>query len=454
MVQLQPVPATFRLSTEVPRLIAAVHPAQALAERGLSEILDLRVVGWESERFYQVTLPGRERRIYLSLADGREDIEAERRHAEFLARSYAGETIAPVRSTEVVSSFSDEYASVNRYLPVWRVEFDRSDSLAAFVDTRTQRLATLSDSFKAAATAQFLLLHKWSWLGSLSSPVRLALLSTMLAATLAVTFVGLWIYALRWRYTSTRWNLRRVHRASGVGVSIAALLLAASGLYHLLHLGIAGDPATRYQTQPLAIRSDAIRISPVDALEAAGVSGAQTLSVVLVDGQPAYRIFTSVASSDHTQHGDHSSHKPAGARPVQRVGLVSAVDARLLKDGEQRRLLDLVRSLGLGEPQPTLTTVAGFDSEYGFAFKRMPVQRAVLDNGTAVFVDPADGAIAAVVGRADRLEGWIFGYVHKFGWMTLLVSGFWRDMATIIVALAIAVTAIAGGILYVRRKVW
>jgi hypothetical protein len=55
--------------------------------------------------------------------------------------------------------------------------------------------------------------------------------------------------------------------------------------------------------------------------------------------------------------------------------------------------------------------VTEFDSEYGFAFKRLPVQCLPLSNGVNVFIDPSGGHIAAAIDNADRAEGWIFGYI-------------------------------------------
>ena len=70
-----------------------------------------------------------------------------------------------------------------------------------------------------------------------------------------------------------------------------------------------------------------------------------------------------------------------------------------------------------------------FGGEYGFVFKRLPVQRVLLEGpgGTTAFIDTADGAVSAVIDDADRREGWLFANVHKHDWMVPLVGRAARD---------------------------
>jgi len=93
-----------------------------------------------------------------------------------------------------------------------------------------------------------------------------------------------------------------------------------------------------------------------------------------------------------------------------------------------------------------------FGDEYGFAFKRLPVSRVGFDNGVAAFIDPADGAVAAVVDGADRTEGWVFAYIHKFEWLVPMVGPDVRDAIAMSIALALAGVALLGAAIYVGRS--
>jgi hypothetical protein len=199
--------------------------------------------------------------------------------------------------------------------------------------------------------------------------------------------------------------------------------------------------------------ADSLRLHPAQALESAAVTQANTISLVSIDNQPAYRIVADgspVSSSERHSHVGHAT--AASAAPAKQSILVSAVDGRLIAGGESTRVLDLARAVGLGEPRPDLVDIVNFGPEYGFAFKRLPVVQVTLEDGNSVFVDPADGAIAAVVGQADRIEDWVFGYIHKLVWLDDLVTSLGRDIISALLALAFGTSAVLGSVLYARRR--
>ncbi|MGZ9214973.1 MAG: hypothetical protein ACXW53_24035 [Candidatus Binatia bacterium] len=142
------------------------------------------------ESYYQISLPGTPRRQYFDLTDGSQLTDGDRRYAEHLARQFVGEIAAPVRDARIIESFDWEYPRINRLLPVWRIEFDRPDAVRAYVDTRTGRLGTIVDRFKAFSSVEFAILHRWQWLDLLAPLARLAILSLFLAAAFAVALSG------------------------------------------------------------------------------------------------------------------------------------------------------------------------------------------------------------------------------------------------------------------------
>jgi hypothetical protein len=132
---------------------------------------------------------------------------------------------------------------------------------------------------------------------------------------------------------------------------------------------------------------------------------------------------------------------------------LSARDGTVLADGEVRHAAWIAsRATGLAATASG-GTVTRFGGEYGFVFKRLPVQRVLLEGpgGTTAFIDTADGAVSAVIDDADRREGWLFANVHKHDWMVPLVGRAARDAIAASLALAIGVTATMGGVLFVRR---
>ncbi|MDI6006389.1 hypothetical protein DP094_005520, partial [Pseudomonas sp. MDMC17] len=117
----------------------------------------------------------------------------------------------------------------------------------------------------------------------------------------------------------------------------------------------------------------------------------------------------------------------------------------------RQRLDHYAAALGLGEMQ-SLELQSQFDHEYGFVFKRLPVFKATYTDArhTALYVDPLDGALASRVQDADRREGWIFAYLHKWEFLAGLGNGY-KHLLLGLVALAHVLLALVGLSLLRRR---
>jgi hypothetical protein len=130
---------------------------------------------------------------------------------------------------------------------------------------------------------------------------------------------------------------------------------------------------------------------------------------------------------------------------------VSTRDGSILPNGAQRYAIEVAKTVNAGTINGDVTPVTEFGNEYGFAFKRLPVQRVPFAGDVAVFVDPADGAIAAVIDNADRAEGWVFGYIHKLDWLVPFTGTDLRDVIAMTLALLLAGTPLIGVAVYWQR---
>ncbi len=459
MTRMQPEPAKLSLEHRVPSLEHAMPIGRVLADRNIVHLSDCRIVTWDGKSYYQISLPSTPRRQYFHLANGSLLTDGDRLYAEHLARQFVGEIAAPVRDPRIIESFDWEYPRINRLVPVWRIEFDRPDAMRAYVDTRTGRLGTIVDRFKAFSSVEFAILHRWQWLDLLAPWARLAILSLFLAAALAVVLSGCWIYLLRWSFSSARCNLRRVHRLWGISISLVSCLFLLSGGYHLLHNGLRGDSGERFLPPPDEFNFRELVITFAEAVQKSGVAAVETISLVKIGGQAYYRVQPAAELVPQQQpgHGHHDSHIPHGkATPGQVTAtqdpiFVSARDGATLVDGAQRHAIEIGRRVTTAKHTGDVKMITHFDAEYGFAFKRLPVQRVAFVNGVNVFVDPSDSAVAAVVDDADRAEGWVFGYVHKFEWLVPLVGIDARDAIAMTLALLIAGAALLGLALFRQR---
>lgn len=460
MTRLQPAPVRLTLDQRLPAIDYAIAPSRLLSAIGLATINDLRIVSWAGKSYYQVTLPDGVFRRYFDLINGTPLADGDRQYAEYLARAFVDEMRAPVLNSRIVQSFDWEYPRINRLLPVWRVEFDRSDGMRAYVDTRTGRLGTLVDRVKAFSSVEFAILHRWQWLDLISPTARLVVLSVVLLAAAAVTVSGCWIYIARWSHSAARWNLRRTHRVWGISISLVSFMFVLSGGYHLLYVGLRGDAGERSRPQVRSHEAAGLKIAPDEAVKRSGFAAVESISLAQVEGQSYYFIQPATAtgvtdSSVAPQHGAHIPHGKATPGQVAAPGtpvFVSAVDGSVLTDGLSRFATEIaqsaLRATSLGE----IALVTQFDSEYGFAFKRLPVLRLPFGGDIIVYVDPADGAIAAVIDRSDRAEGWVFGYIHKFDWLVSIAGMDGRDAVVVLLALLLATAALLGIALYLQQS--
>ena len=135
----------------------------------------------------------------------------------------------------MITGFSDDYHSLNRLLPVWRVEFAGDGHLRAFIDTDEARLATLVDDTRFFMTRLFRLGHNWSF--AEGSPIlQVSIMALVLAAALTSALSGLYMYFSRKNANSrlAKQPLRRWHRRMGLLVAVSTLLFVSSGGFHLI----------------------------------------------------------------------------------------------------------------------------------------------------------------------------------------------------------------------------
>jgi hypothetical protein len=330
--------------------------------------------------------------------------------------------------------------------------------MRAYIDTRTGRLGTLVDRTKVFSSVEFAIAHRWQWLDPIAPALRIIVFSLVLLAALGVTLSGCWIYIARWSHSAASWNLRRVHRVWGVSISLVSFMFVLSGGFHLLHLGLRGDPGERFQLLAKRHQAAALQIAPLNAVRRAGLAAVESISLAQVDGRLYYRVQPAVdenaaAGAAAHQHGGHIPQGKVTPGQVAEPGaavFVSALDGAVLPDGELRFAAEIAQSAGLRSASGKVTIVTQFDDEYGFAFKRLPVYRVPFAGGVTVYVDATDGNLAAVIDDADRAEGWVFAYVHKLEWLTPVIGTDWRDVIAAMVAFSLTVAALLGIAVYAQ----
>jgi len=451
MSRLQPKPAMPQAVESID--FAPLHSGQPLAEiltnYKIEKGSELKLVQFDGVAYLQLRAAGSDSRRYISLADRTELADGDRIYAEFLARRYLGDDASPIVDAAIQRDFDGDYADVNRLLPVWRLAFDRPDGMMLYVDTGSGRLATLVDRTKSFASTEFSLLHRGDWLNPLSPWLRVAVLTAMLLACLGVVIIGLWLYLLRWPRLQHRLDLHKAHRIGGLVISLAALAFAVSGLYHLWHKQAAGDAAFRSHLPEAQLAFAGI----ADPWHMSPMATAKSVSLVALNGNSYWRF--EPAGKPEKPMGEHDQHGKAGKPEARAAGPIylGASDGIELADGERLYALSLLQLADPARAEPkTLERVGKFTPEYGFLFKRLPVQRAGFADGTAIYVDTMDRQIAAVIVPADRVEGWFFSNIHKLNFLDAHIGKDMRDLVAALLAFALIVVSLLGSWLWWRRR--
>eukprot|EP01030_Chromulinospumella_sphaerica_P017940 gene17940-17785_t len=105
---------------------------QLLRQTGIEKAQSVRLAVGESANLLQVTESQFAPRRYFDLNTGLELPNHDPVYAAFLARHYLNAPYAEIAKVERIDTFSNDYPSVNRLLPVYRVQFDRPDGLNAY----------------------------------------------------------------------------------------------------------------------------------------------------------------------------------------------------------------------------------------------------------------------------------------------------------------------------------
>jgi len=475
MTRLQPVPVAFTAPHQSFDLSQSLSPQAILQQHNIPQVAHLGVSTIDGKTYYRVSENPTLAAHYFDAETGAELANADAKLAGLLASHFTGRPIDSITKAELITEFSDDYHAINRFLPAWRVEFAGDDHLRAFIDTEQLRLATLVDDTRYIFTKIFRIGHNWSFIESMPK-LQLGIMATILSLILFSAVSGIYLFFKQSRMSDMRLakqGVRRWHRRLGITVALATLILASSGLFHLIM-----SYKQQYEvmpTQPISIAAnqfeptvwDTIKqqtLAKVDLTQQAGqpywfvlpANGTQQMHEAQVGMLKKESTEKKINHPDHHEHHDHAAHAPTERiQPyVVRADLPFSQPA---KDSVKQ----LVQAQAAQYAQKPLSEIQSaewvnkFGGEYGFIFKRLPVikvQFADPDNRAGnprYFIEPSTGVLAAKVTDIDHTEGWFFGYFHKWSFMDFNKT--LRDILVSLFALGNIVVGVMGIVLFSRH---
>ncbi|NOU41696.1 MAG: PepSY domain-containing protein [Methylotenera sp.] len=469
MSRLQPKPAAFAAPSAQYDLSQSQTVKSVLDQHGIIQFNHISLAQFSSKTYFRVgTEPNKPAR-YFDIKTGEELADGDINYAQSLAAHFTGKDLSEISKTELITQFSSDYHAVNRLLPVWRVEFNDSQHLRAFIDTEQSRLSSLVNDTRYWLTRLFQFGHNWSFLES-TPKLQLGIAALVLCAVLTSAISGLYLYfkLAKSKRRLVNQPMRRWHRRIGLIVSIAALIFASSGLFHLIMSyqqqanTLAIKPETvltkqlnpqiweEFTAKPLA-KLDLIAYSktPYWYVLPASNSGANQM--------PVAQVAALAKEVEHAEHHDHHEHNIAKDKPVMPYVLRADLNLKNVNPPQQNSVEILAKqqvATILQRPISEIVsaeTIKKFANEYGFIFKRLPVVKVQMNDAdhTRYYVEPATGALAAKVRDIDGLEGFVFAYLHKWSFESLNKD--LRDILVSLFALGNIVVALLGMIIFTRK---
>lgn len=417
-------------------------PAEILRQAQLSQLQAMRLVSIGGQNYYQVRTTAATEPLYFNVLDGTPLAQGARRHAIELALHFSGRKPDTIKSVTRITRFDDDYLWINRLLPVWRIDFTDDDQLAVYVETAPARLGAMVDNTKRLTSTLFRTLHNWETLPQHPIITLIMTVLLILAALMGIGGIILYGWLGKKNVLARRQKvLQRWHRRLGIGISLFACLFAFSGAWHLLH-----DPS-RSQLPESSL--PVWNTTALASMPAHRLWGSHTNSVIIGCGASACRLITPRLE----RMGEHQHHAtPTAPARFELLPIESEVSATPILFNQATEAARQALSLPTTVTVEQIETITTFAGEYGFLNKRLPVMkiRFTTPDAATAYWEPGTGMIAAVIRTADRLEGFSFGYLHKFHWLDAAGKNL-RDSFMALMALLLAIVTLLGVIMGWRK---
>ncbi|MCH7313177.1 PepSY domain-containing protein [Acinetobacter sp. ANC 3882] len=451
MSATQPQPVKRMPPSQQFNLEHALPVASILRQQQIDQFSALQTVELQPNLVaYRVQLPHQDIAEYFNSQTGQTIENAEQQNAKRLAIWYTGLLEQQIISAQLITAFSDDYPSVNRLLPVWRVNFD--NGLRAYVDPSQARLATLSNDQKMWMAKIFRLGHTWTWGEQPWSGQKLLMQIALIGIfVLSVMGIGLFFKIQnRHNHRLGQKPIRFLHRYLGICLSVFILLWIISGFYHLwqkkadienvqpvFYTASLNPAAWQYVIQQPLQRLDLVPIS---------LNPTQTEAAWMI--QPLGQVELQGSMTAVKEH-DHHQNKKTTAPMIQFIDANHATKLDILE--QSKRLAASYLALK-PEQVHQASWVTSFGGEYGFIHKRLPVIKVEthLKNQLRLYIEPSSGVIAAQITQQDALEGFSFAYLHKWTWLPLDKT--LRDILLGSIASFVALFVVLGFLVQVKKR--
>lgn len=435
---------------------------EVLVKNKIDTFKNFHLVTFNNTTFYQIKTTLENENLYFNTKTGSELKNGDQIYAQWLARYFLDDQQSKIKTIEPITQFDGQYKYVNRYLPVWKVTFDRKDAMDVYVETGTGKLATYNPTSRKIQLWIFDTFHNWSFLEAISNnSVRIIVMLFLLGIISASAISGLLIYGFFWKIfkktptTNSDSKFRKHHRKIGIAVAFVTFTFSFSGGYHALKKW---EPYTLDQM----VYSPDFKTEDFSALNIFQKADSTWATVGLIQfkNNSYYQISLKPNENDETKN-NYFDAKTGIEKPNLEIEYAQFLANKFAKMMTSNSPLpadccEIENTASCLKNAKLISTnyLYQFDNrEYGFVNKRLPVIKLSYDTPekTTFFIEPTTSRLAAKVTNAERTEGYSFAILHKFLFMDWAGKNI-RDLTMALSALGVLVVSLLGLYLFLKRK--
>lgn len=435
-----------------------VNLKEALLQNNIQEIKNIRFVSFDNQQYYQVKT-AQDSILYLNTVDGKKLPKGDALYAVWLSRYFLDDQKSTVENLKLLTEFNAQYKYVNRYLPVYKVAFERNDKMQVYVETTTDKLATFNPTSRQAFIWFFDTFHNWSFIDAISNDgIRIGLMLFLLTIIGLSALSGLVIYGLFWKQfkkvkaDDASSKRRKYHRQTGLALALFTLTFAFSGAYHATKKW---DPIPFEKM----VYEPVFKITDFDAAEITRMTVLphfDNLGLIQFKDSVFYRCQFADGDKKEVKYVNAISKKENKTTDFEYAQfLANYFTDKVTKKGKSCCEMDGASESDSKEEKIKETTlITDFkDHDYGFVNKRLPVVKVAFESkeNKTVFVETSTGHLASLITDSDRREGYSFAIFHKFLFMEWAGKDL-RDLTMVLAALGVLTVGILGLTLLLKRK--
>jgi hypothetical protein len=432
---------------------------EVLRENKIQEFKNFRIVSFQNATYYQIK-DVRNEYQYYNTSTGKELENGDQKHAEYLSRYFIDDAKSKVKKIELITEFTTQYKYINRYLPVYKLTFDRDDEMQVYVETCSNKLATYNPKSRQIFIWIFDTFHNWGFIDAIANNyLRIITMLLFLSIILFSAISGIVIYGFMWKKfkkvtpTNSEGYLRKNHRTIGIFISLLTLTFAFSGGYHSIQKW---EP----NVLPKMIYEPIIKVSDIKVPSTKiNVDFSQLINISIIKFKKDYFYQCDLYDADNEKW----KKQFVNANTNILAKNIEIEYAQYLVSKFKKMLLNPTSNCCEAEGSETFnpnftlknsSILTDFDKrEYSFVNKRLPVVKLEYnsDDDTTYYIETSTSRLAAVVNSNTRREGYSFAIFHKFLLMEWAGKNI-RDFITVFAALAILIVSILGLILFLKKK--